>query len=127
MPSRERVAAFIDAVVNGDHADAIRDFYHEDASMQENEEPPRVGRDKLVAHEEAALKRVQSMTTEPPRAVLMDGDQVAIAWTFEIVDGEGVRRRLNEVTLQEWRGDRILREQFVYDTATAWKPIENHS
>lgn len=124
MPDRERVNAFVDAVVSGDHADAIRNFYHEDASMQENEETPRVGRDTLVAYEEAALKRVQSMTTYPPRALLVDGDHVVIAWTFEIVDGKGVRRRLREIAFQEWRGDRILREQFIYDSATAWKPVE---
>lgn len=127
MPNRERIDAFVDAVVNGDHADAIRNFYHEDASMQENETPPRVGRDHLVAHEEAALARVQSMETHPPRAVLVDGDQVMIAWTFDMTDGKGVRRRLREIALQEWRDDRILREQFVYDTATAWKPVEGEA
>lgn len=125
MPSRDRVEVFVDAVVNGDHADAIRNFYHEDASMQENETPPRVGRDHLVAHEQAALARVQSMETHPPRAVLVDGDQVMIAWTFDMTDGKGVRRRLREIALQEWRDDRILREQFVYDTATAWKPVKD--
>lgn len=125
MPTRDRVDAFVDAVVNGDHADAIHNFYHEDASMQENETPPRVGRDRLVAHEQAALARIQSMETHPPRAVLVDGDRVMIAWTFDMIDGKGVRRRLREIALQEWRDDRILREQFVYDTATAWKPVED--
>jgi ribosomal silencing factor RsfS len=36
MPTRERVAAFITSVVGGDHVRAIADYYHEDASMQEN-------------------------------------------------------------------------------------------
>lgn len=123
MPDRERVVAFVDAVVNGDHAEAIRDFYHEDASMQENEAPPRKGRDALIKHEQDALARVRSIYTHPPSKVLVDGDNVMIAWRFDMTDQEGVTRRLDEVAVQTWRGDRILREKFVYDSATAWKPI----
>ena len=53
MPSRARLDEFIAAVVSGDHAGAIERYYTEDASMQENAAPPRVGRDVLVAHERA--------------------------------------------------------------------------
>lgn len=123
MPTRERVNAFIEAVVNGDHAEAIFNFYHEDASMQENDEPARVGRAHLIQHEKAALARVQSIYTHPPSRLLVDGDHVAIAWTFDMTDRQGVTRRLNEIALQTWRDNRIWKEKFVYDTATAWQPV----
>ncbi len=118
------MAAFVDAVVNGDHADAIRDFYHVEASMQENDAEPRKGRDALIKHERAALARVQSIYTHPPSKVLVDGDSVVIVWRFDMTDREGITRRLDEVTLQTWQGDRILIERFVYDSATAWRPIK---
>ena len=51
MPSRERLNEFIAVVESGDHAGAIERYYTEDASMQENAAPPRLGRDRLVAHE----------------------------------------------------------------------------
>lgn len=51
MPSRERVEAFIASVVAGDHVRAIADYYTEDASMQENLQPPRRGRAALMGHE----------------------------------------------------------------------------
>jgi hypothetical protein len=63
MPSRARLDEFIAAVVSGDHAGAIERFYTEDASMQENAAPPRVGRDVLVAHERAVLERVKNVTS----------------------------------------------------------------
>lgn len=124
MPTRMRVRDFIDAVVHGDHVEAIRDFYHEDASMQENLEPPRVGRDALIAHEQAGQARVKSVHAHPPQTVMVDGDNVAIGRTFDIVDGKGVSRRLNEVALQHWRGERIVTERFVYDDATARREID---
>ena len=51
MPSRARLDEFIAVVEAGDHAGAIERYYTEDASMQENTLPPRVGRDALVARE----------------------------------------------------------------------------
>lgn len=41
MPSRERVETFLKEVVEGSHVTAIADFYHDDATMQENLGAPR--------------------------------------------------------------------------------------
>ena len=123
MPNRTRVTDFINAVVYGDHAEAIAEFYHPDASMQENLETPRQGRDALIAHERAARARLRAMHTHKPDTVLIDGNNVVIVWTFDATDKKGVTRRLNEVALQVWSGERIQRERFVYDTATAWRAI----
>lgn len=78
MVDRARVLEFVDAVVNGNHADAIRNFYHRDASMQENLAPPRCGLDHLIAHEEAYLTRIQAILTHPPRTLLIEQDTVVI-------------------------------------------------
>ncbi len=124
MPSRERVDAFIAVVVSNDHVRAIADYYHEDASMQENGLEPRRGRDFLMQHEAKALARVQSVHTHPPRAVLVDGDLVAIHWVFDFLGKDGVTRRIEEMALQRWDGDRIREERFFYDTATAFAPVQ---
>ncbi|POR45150.1 nuclear transport factor 2 family protein [Bosea psychrotolerans] len=124
MPDRKRVEAFVAAVVSGDHVGAIRDFYCEDASMQENATEPRRGRDVLMAHEAKALARLQRMHTHPARAVLVDGDRVVINWVFDATDQSGVTRRLEELAIQCWQGDRIAEERFFYDTATAWRVVE---
>jgi len=121
MPDKERVEDFVDVVVSGAHVDAIRDFYHEDATMRENLSEPRSGRDVLMAHEETMLKCVKEMRTHPARAIIVDGDAVAIHWTFDIVGEDGAVRRLEEVALQRWEGDRIKEEQFFFDSATAWR------
>ncbi len=123
MPTRERVDAFVATVVSGAHVEAIRDFYWEDASMQENLAEPRRGRDELMAREAKTLSRMK-MHTHPAQVVLVDGDHVAINWIFDATDADGVTRRLNELALQTWRGDRIQTERFVYDTASAWQVVQ---
>ncbi len=125
MPDRSRVEAFISTVVSGDHVAAIADFYHEDAYMQENDEDPRKGREHLLAHEKAALDRIQSMETHPVKNYLIDGDKVVIQWTFDIVDAKGQKRRLEELAMQKWKGDRIQEERFFYDSARKWHPISD--
>lgn len=123
MPDRQRVLDFIAVVVSGDHVRAIADFYHEEATMQENTRPPRVGREVLLAHEAAALARLRAMHTHPVRTFLVDGDHVVIHWTFDATDQVGITRRLEELAFQHWRGDRILTERFFYDTASAWREV----
>jgi hypothetical protein len=124
MPSRERVEAFIAAVVAGDHVRAIADYYHDGASMQENLLTPRQGRALLMAHEAKVLERTK-MYTHPDPVFLVDGERVAINWTFDATGKDGVTRRLNELALQRWEGDRIAVERFFYDTATAWTVVES--
>ena len=123
MPDRKRVEAFIAAVVGGDHVQAIADYYHDDASMQENLKEPRRGRALLMEHEANALKRLQRMHTHPGPPFAIDGDNVAINWTFDATTPDGVTRRLVEVAFQKWKGDRIIEERFYYDTASAWRNV----
>ena len=117
MPSRQRLDEFIAVVESGDYAGAIERYYTEDASMQENAAPPRVGRDVLVAHERGVLALMSHVDSRAVSSVV-EGDRVAIHWIFELTDKSGKVRRFDEVALQEWRGDRIFRERFFYDPST---------
>jgi len=122
MPTRERVNEFIEAVCTNNHADAIARFYTEDASMQENLAEPRKGLALLVERETKVLASVASVETHRPDLVMIDGDKVVIHWIFDFAHADGRKRRVDEVALQEWRGDKICRERFVYDPSTAaWK------
>jgi ketosteroid isomerase-like protein len=114
MPSRAHLDEFIAVVESGDHAGAIERFYTEDASMQENAAPPRVGRDRLVGHERAVLERMAAVHSKCVSSTV-EGDRVAIHWNFEMTDKSGKKRYFDEVALQEWRGDKIFRERFFYD------------
>jgi predicted SnoaL-like aldol condensation-catalyzing enzyme len=114
MPTRARLDEFIAVVESGDHAGAIERYYTEDASMQENAAAPRVGRDGLVARERAVLERMSHVYSKAVSSIV-EGDHVAIHWIFELTEKSGKVRRVDEVALQEWRGDRIFRERFFYD------------
>lgn len=117
MPSRDRVLAFIARVESGAHDLAIEEFYAPDATMQENNAPPRVGRDTLVAQERAVMARAAEIVTHPVKTFLIDGDNVVINWVFEFRFADGRGFRMEELALQRWQGDRIAEERFFYDPA----------
>ena len=122
MPSRERVQELITAVIAGDHAEAIARFYTDDASMQENAAPPRQGLANLVDRERKVTEKVARIVSHPPDIVVIDGDRVAIHWVFEFTGKDGRRRIVDEMAIQIWEGDKIVRERFFYDrAASAWR------
>lgn len=116
MPTKATVDAFIAQVISGDHVGAIRDWYHEDAWMQENQAPPRQGgREALIKHEAAMMERSRSVTTELLGGPVIEGDQVAVRWRFTFVFKDGGRMQQEEVAWQTWRGEKIATETFFYD------------
>lgn len=115
MPSPETLERFIARVESNAHAEAIEEFYTEGASMQENFEPPRVGREVLVAHEKRALSMAASVRSQCVRPVFTNGDHVVIRWIFEFTGHDGSVRRIEELAYQRWEDERIAQEQFFYD------------
>lgn len=117
MPTHERVQAFVAMVEAGKYVEAIRAFYTDDATMQENLGDIRAGRDALAEHEETVLKTVKSITTRPGSTYAIDGDRVIVRWVFDIVMRDGKGSTLDELAYQTWRGNRIAEERFYYDPA----------
>ena len=65
MPSADTLERFIAMVESNDHARACEEFYTADSSMQENQSPPRIGRDSHVANERKVLARARSVMRVP--------------------------------------------------------------
>src|SRR5690242_5382511 len=117
MPTRERVQALIDLVERGRYVEAIEQFYHDDASMQENLDPPRRGRDTFIKGERRVIEAHRSIRTRPVSTFMVEGDRAVINWVFDFVDHKGGAYTQDELALQLWRGERIVEERFYYDPA----------
>jgi ketosteroid isomerase-like protein len=116
MPSRTQVARLVSLVERNRILDAIDEFYDEKVSMQDNHNPPVVGKDANRERERAFFG---SITVHGNRAlsIAIDGEQVVIHWLFEFTGADGKRYRLDQLAHQEWRDGRIVNERFFYDSA----------
>ena len=122
MPAAETLERFIARVEQNAHAEAIEEFYAENASMQENMGAPRVGREALVARERKTLARARSVKSECVRPVFVNGDRVVIRWIFRFEWLDGTATRMEELACQRWEGERIVEEIFFYDPVQLRKP-----
>jgi len=117
MPTAETLERFIALVEANAHAEAIEQFYAPDASMQENQSEPRVGRDRLVANERRILATAKTVSSRCVRPVFVNGDYVVIRWIFSFEWLDGTKSRMEELAYQRWDGERVQQETFFYDPA----------
>jgi SnoaL-like domain len=117
MPTTETLERFIATVERNDHVGALESFYAPNASMQENQSAPRVGRDAHVANERRVLAKAKTVTSTCVRPVLVQGDIVVIRWIFRFEWLDGGVTRMEELAWQRWEGERVVEEAFFYDPA----------
>ena len=115
MPKLETLEQFITMVETNEHDKAIENFYTADASMQENQSEPRVGRDLLVANEKNTLLKVSSLISKCIRPYFINSDYVVIQWFFRFEWKNGSISEIEEIAYQKWDGELIREEKFFYD------------
>ena len=117
MPTAETLERFIALVERNAHVEAVLQFYTADASMQENQSAPRVGREAHAANERRVLAKAKSLISTCVRPVFVDGDKVVIRWIFRFEWQDGTVTRMEELAYQRWVGECIAEETFFYDPA----------
>jgi hypothetical protein len=117
MPTPETLERFIHRVEEGAHAEACEEFYTENSSMQENQNPPRIGRAAHVANERKIMARAKSVTSTCVRPVFVAANRVVIRWIFRFVWQDDSIMQIEELAYQRWEGERIAEETFFYDPA----------
>ena len=117
MPTPQTLERFIARVEENAHAEALEEFYTVDATMQENQDPPRVGREAHIANERRILARARTLASQCARPVFVNGDNVVIRRIFRFEWMDGTITRIEELAWQRWQGERIAEETFFYDPA----------
>ena len=115
---RRRVDDLIAYFQQGRLAEAIEEFYADDVTMQENLNPPTVGKRANVEREAGFERYVAEWHHARAAAVLVDGNRAVIHWDYAFTGADGKRFHYDQLALQEWDGDRIVRERFLYDPTT---------
>ena len=115
MPKRGTVESFIALVEAGDFVTAMERFYAADATMQENQDPPRKGLATLIEGERRTMARSRNIKAKCVRPALIDGDTVVIRWLFEFELNDGRKIELAEIAHQRWREEKMYEEKFFYD------------
>jgi hypothetical protein len=126
MPKIETIEQFIKAVESNKHDLAIEQFYTENASMQENQSAPRVGKAFLVENETQTLAKAKSVSSKCIYPYFVNGNMVVIKWHFRFEWINDTYSEIEEIAYQEWKDELICKEQFFYDPEQLVpKPVAN--
>ena len=117
MPTRKRVQQLVDLVEQGKFVEALQECYADDATTQENHEPPRIGLPRLIRDERKVMASFRKIDARLVDDFLVQDQRVVIRWRFEFTHPLGFRIVLDELAYQLWRDDRIVEERFYYDPA----------
>lgn len=117
MPTKETLGRFLARVESNAHADAIAELRTESASMRANPGEPRVGRGALVAGERRVPARAEPVDPHRIGPVLVNGDFVAVRWTFRFERPDGSTTVGEKLACPRREGGRIAEEQFFHDPA----------
>ncbi len=119
--TRDRVERLIAMAEQGKFLEAIEEFYAPDATMQENNQPPRRGLAALLENERRVLDSLQEIRVNRADSLIVEGDRAAIHWVYHFIDRQGRELRRDEIAYQEWRDGKIIRERFFYAGETMKK------
>lgn len=110
------VAALTALIQRGQTIEAMDRFYADDVTMQENEQPLRIGKAVCLEHERRMLAGVMSMQAKLINQVINEQTGIVFSeWQYTFTDLSGQQFSLLEVSVQHWRNELIYKEKFYYN------------
>ncbi len=95
--------------------DAINEFYAEDAAMQENDQPPTVGRKANFEREKQFISTVKEWRRFDVTAKGVGDDVTFYETVMDWVATDGTPVHVEQVVVSKWRDGRIIHERYYYN------------
>ena len=111
-PPKAAVEDLIAKVVGGKSLEAFDRYYGDDVTMQENEQPPRIGKAACRTFEEDFLSKVKAMRTFV--CFVISANKAFIVYRIDVDHADWGTLNMSEVAIQEWSNGKVVREKFVY-------------
>lgn len=114
MSIRQNVQAVIDGTLRGEILKTFEAYYADDVVMSENGLEDRVGKAVNREYEEQFVTNVDFHGAKVGR-VVVDGDNAAVEWEFDMTPKGGERMIQRQVAFQTWKDGKVIREVFYYN------------
>ena len=105
-----------DMILQGKMLEAFEKFYAPQVIMQENENPPVVGKNACRAKEEAFVNNITEFRGATLKSVLISDRITVVEWLFDFTHAEWGVRNYTQVSVQRWNEEgQIVNEKFYYN------------
>jgi hypothetical protein len=110
----EKVNHINDLVLQGKAMEAFDTYYDEQVIMQENGNSPTVGKEANRRREEEFFSSITEFRNAKPLKVTAGEDVTMVQWHYDYTHKDWGLRNYIQVSVQEWKNGKIVKEQFFY-------------
>ena len=116
MNIKEKIEDLIKLMLSGKQMDAFEKYYHEDVVMQENSNPPMVGKSANSEREIQGMQMIETFHGAQVHAVTVGDNVTMVEWEMDITYKGAPRMKMCQVAVQRWADGQIINERFYYST-----------
>lgn len=101
-------------VMSGRLLDAFEKYYHDEVVMQENDNPPVIGKTHNRNRELLFVQNVEEFRSASVESIAISDDTSFVLWNYDYTHREWGLRKYNQVSVQNWKDGKIIWERFFY-------------
>jgi len=115
IPLQDKLEDLFAYIRQGRILDAINEFYAENAAMQENDEPPTVGRKANLEREKQFLSTVKEWKRFEVTAKGVGDDVTFYETVMDWIATDGNPVHVEQVVVAKWQDGRITHERYYHN------------
>lgn len=109
-----KISDLNDLVMQGRALEAFEKYYHDEVEMQENDNPPTRGKLANLEREKQFFASVTDFRSAKPLKVTIGENISMVQWQYDYTHADWGIRNYTQVSVQEWKDGKIIREHFFY-------------
>jgi ketosteroid isomerase-like protein len=114
MSLEESVSDLNSMILKGQILEAFEKYYADDVVMQENEQPPTIGKDANREREKQFLANLTEFRSAQVKSVAVGNNVTMVEWFFDYTHKEWGKVTHHQVAVQHWKNGKIVHERFYY-------------
>jgi hypothetical protein len=110
----EKINELNDLVLQGKALEAFETYYHDDVIMQENEMAPTIGKEANRKREREFFSGILEFRSAKLLKLTVGENITMTQWHYDYTHKDWGVRNYTQVSVQEWKNNKIVKEQFFY-------------
>jgi hypothetical protein len=100
--------------LQGNALEAFEKYYGDEVVMQENENPPTIGKAPNREREQDFFSKVTEFRGAELKAVAFGDDVIFSEWLLDYTHQDWGSRTYHQVSVQRWQNGKVVHERFYY-------------
>lgn len=111
----ENISNVNDLILQGKALEAFDKYYHDDVTMQENENPAVIGKKANRVREEEFFGAITEFRGAKVLKVTVGENNITmVEWHYDYTHKDWGVKNYSQIAVQEWKNGQIINEKFYY-------------